>query len=154
MVEVIVEICRNSAVKYEIKDNKLYVDRILHTPVVYPYNYGYIPNTLAGDGDPLDAMIIMDSVLIPGSIINCRIIGVLITEDEKGMDEKIIVVPETHIDPDMSHVSDIKDLNRSILDKINFFFSNYKKLEIHKWVKVHGFKNNEEATAIFLNTKL
>ena len=74
MVEVIVEICRNSAVKYEIKDNKLYVDRILHTPIVYPYNYGYIPNTLAGDGDPLDAMIIMDSVLIPGSIINCRII--------------------------------------------------------------------------------
>ena len=152
--EIIVEISKNSSVKYEIKNNKLYVDRILHTPVVYPYNYGYIPNTLAGDGDPLDAMIIMESTLLPGSIISCQIIGVLITEDEKGTDEKIIVIPDINIDPDVSHILDITDVNESVLNKINFFFSNYKKLEKNKWVKVRDFHSKEHALKIIENCKL
>ena len=152
--EIIVEISKNSAVKYEIKNNKLYVDRILHTPVVYPYNYGYIPNTLAGDDDPLDVMIIMESPLLPGSIISCQIIGVLLTQDEKGTDEKIIAIPDKNIDPDVSHILDITDIKESILNKIKFFFSNYKKLEKDKWVKVGDFCSKKYALKIIENCKL
>jgi len=88
---IIIEIPTNSRIKYEIKNNKLYVDRIIK--LKYLYNYGYFPNTLSGDGDPLDAMLILDDPLLPTSIIDVKIIGALLTTDENGRDEKIICVP-------------------------------------------------------------
>lgn len=141
-VEILVhiEIPKNSSVKYEFKDNRLNVDRILHPPMVYPYNYGYIPKTLSGDGDPLDAMVITDNKIQPGSYIKCRPIGMLVTEDESGMDEKIICVPITKIDPTYKEITDMNQLPNHILKQIEFFFENYKRMENEKWVKIHGFR--------------
>ena len=120
-----IEISKNSNVKYEFKDNQLSVDRILHAPMFYPYNYGYIPNTLAGDGDPLDVIVITDSVLQPGCYLMCRPIGMLVTEDEAGMDEKIICVPITKVDPTYKDITNINKLSTHILKQIEFFFENY-----------------------------
>jgi len=135
-----IEISKNSNVKYEFKNNRLCVDRILHPPMFYPYNYGYIPDTLAGDGDPLDAIVVTDSVLQPGCYLKCRPIGMLVTEDEAGMDEKIICVPISKIDPTYVNVTNIDKLSSHILKQIEFFFENYKNMEKNKWVKNHGFR--------------
>lgn len=149
-----IEIPKNSSVKYEFKNNRLNVDRILHPPMVYPYNYGYIPKTLAGDGDPLDAMVITDNKLQPGSYIKCRPIGMLITEDESGMDEKIICVPLSKIDPTYKEIKDIKQLPEHILKQIEFFFKNYKNMENGKWVKIRGFGYLNDTISIIENSKL
>lgn len=135
-----IEIPKNSSVKYEFKNNRLNVDRILHPPMVYPYNYGYIPDTLSGDGDPLDAMVITDNKLQPGSYIKCRPIGMLVTEDESGMDEKIICVPISKIDPTYNEIKDMNQMPSHMLKQIEFFFENYKRMENGKWVKNHGFR--------------
>jgi inorganic pyrophosphatase len=145
---VVIEIAKETNVKYEMENGELVVDRILHAPVVYPYNYGYVPETLAGDGDPLDALVIVDSKLLPGCKIKCHAVGVLITEDEKGMDEKVLFVPTNKIAPEMSNVRDLKDLNSHSLDKITFFFENYKRLEPKKWVKVLGLSDRSVAENI------
>lgn len=136
---VLIEIPKGSNVKYEIKNDKLICDRILHTPVNYIFNYGCFKHTLANDGDPLDVVVITDSVFFPGCYVLCKIIGVLITDDEKGRDEKIITVPANSIDPDYSNYNDISDLPISSLNKIKFFFENYKKLEKDKNVRVGEF---------------
>ena len=99
--DAIIEIPFNSFVKYEIdkEANRMRCDRVLHTAMAYPGNYGYFPNTLAGDGDPLDVLVISEYALHPGTIINVKIVGVLLTKDEKGSDEKIIAVPAPTVDP-------------------------------------------------------
>lgn len=145
---VIVEIPKNSKVKYEIdpESGKLMVDRILHTPCVYPFNYGYIPDTLGGDGDPLDAVVLTDEALYPTSIVKCRVIGVILTEDEKGVDDKLLLVPIK--DPDNAHVHDISGVSPHSIEKLRFFFENYKSLEQGKWSKVKDIKGSEEAMRI------
>ena len=150
-VDMIVEVPNNSNVKYEFDKelNKIRCDRILNTAMGYPGNYGYIPNTLSGDGDPLDILLISDFVLVPGCIINVKIIGVLLTEDEKGDDEKIIAVPNEKVDPRMKTIVNYKDLTNWNISRIDHFFTHYKDNEEGKWVKVKGFKNNKAALKIY-----
>jgi inorganic pyrophosphatase len=155
-VDMIVEVPYRSNVKYEIdkKLNLMRCDRILNTSMSYPGNYGYIPNTLAGDGDPLDILLISDYQIFPGTIINVKIIGVLLTEDEQGNDEKIIAVPNEQVDPTYSEINNIKDLSKSTLSKIKHFFNHYKDIEKNKWVNVTGFKDKNVALKIYIKSKI
>ena len=122
-IEMIVEIPYNSCVKYELnKNNQLVCDRILHTAMAYPGNYGYIPNTLAGDGDPLDVLLICDHPLFPTSRVNIKVIGLLKTEDEKGQDEKLIAVPSTSVDPNYREINEISDMPETHLVEDQAFF--------------------------------
>ena len=133
-VLVYVEISKNTNIKYEFdKDlNALICDRILFTPFMFPFNYGFIPNTLSGDGDPLDAIVYMSESLVPGSYIKCRIIGALETEDEKGNDTKIILVPINKVSPHESNIKKIDDLPEIFIEKIIYFYTHYKDLEKKK----------------------
>ncbi len=152
-VNVIIEIPMNAEpVKYEIdKDSgALMVDRILTTPMRYPCNYGYVPHTLCGDGDPLDALVMMPFPLIPGCVINCRAIGMLEMKDEAGTDEKLIVVPTTKVSPLYKDVDTVRGLAAPIRDQIAHFFEHYKDLEPNKWVKVEGWVDGNAARAEIL----
>lgn len=148
-VTMTVEIPKGSNVKYEMKDGRLICDRVLHTPMNYIFNYGCFENTLAGDSDPLDAVLLSDTGFYPTCLINCRIVVVLITSDDNGLDEKIIVVPANNVDPRYENIKDISDLSASELEQIEFFFKNYKSLEKGKNVDVGEFKNSEEAVKIY-----
>lgn len=152
---VFIEVSSNTNIKYEHdhKTGRLICDRILHTPMTYPYNYGYIPDTLAGDGDPLDVIVVTSYKLLPGCYIECKILGVLYTEDEKGKDEKIIAVPISKIDPYMKSINILSDLKKSQLDMIYFFFENYKSLEKDKWVKIIGWGSKAEAEIVYEASK-
>lgn len=150
-VNVIIEIPQGaSPVKYEIdKDSgALFVDRFMHVAMYYPANYGFIPQTLAQDGDPLDALIVGAVPVQPGCVMRCRPIGVLIMEDEKGMDEKILMMPVDKLNPFLENINDYTDLPSYILDQISHFFTHYKDLEKGKWVKVVGYKNAQEAASL------
>lgn len=152
MVLVHIEIPYGSCVKYEFEDGKLLVDRILSTSMNYPGNYGYIPKTLADDGDAIDVLVINQQPLFPTSYIKCKVLGMLVTEDEKGYDQKVIAVPEEKIDKTLSHLNDIDDLNETQLDIIKNFFSNYKANEPEKWVKVYDFEDSK-TTLEFIESK-
>ena len=143
-----IEIPKGSNIKYEFEDGKLFVDRVLYTAMFYPYNYGYIPETLEEDGDPLDVLVIMEDPVLPGSYIRIKPIGVLIMEDEKGIDRKLIAVPHKKIDPRYENINDIDDLGEAVKLKIKHFFERYKELEPGKWVKVKGFEGKEKALEI------
>lgn len=147
IIDMIVEIPNNSNVKYEYdKESKMMrCDRILNTPMLYPGNYGYIPNTLSGDGDPLDILLISEYSSYPGTIIKVKIIGVLYTIDENGEDEKIIAVPSNEVDNSYEEISNLYDLSKATLKKIQHFFTHYKDNDLNKWVDVRDFGNNEEA---------
>ncbi len=149
-INALIEIPKGSNIKYEVdKDTGLIeVDRVLFSAVYYPENYGFIPNTLADDGDPADVLIINDNPFQAGSVIKCRLIGVLVMEDEAGMDEKLIAVPISKIDPTYNDVNSLEDLPKATLDKIKNFFETYKLLEPNKWVKVKDFKSKDEAKKI------
>lgn len=149
-INALIEIPKGSNIKYEVdKDTGLVeVDRVLFSAVYYPENYGFIPNTLADDGDPADVLIINDNPFQAGSVIKCRLIGVLVMEDEAGMDEKLIAVPISKIDPTYNDVNSLEDLPKATLDKIKNFFETYKLLEPNKWVKVKDFKSKDEAKKI------
>ena len=154
-LDIIVEIPYNSFVKYEFDYSKGYMrcDRVLNTSMTYPGNYGFIPETLAGDGDPLDVIMICDYQLFPGSIVSAKVIGVLLTEDEKGQDEKIIVVPSSSVDFNFDHINQLSDLPASYSKKIEHFFKHYKDNEKNKWVKVNGFQGKNEAISIIMESK-
>lgn len=147
MPDMIVEVERDSGLKYEIDDTgrTLRLDRILTSSMTYPGNYGYIPQTLSEDGDPLDALLLVPYKLQPGSIVACRAIGVLIMTDEKGLDEKVLMVPDTDVDPNLSHINDLTDLNQTTLDTVEHFFTYYKTNEKGKWSRVEGFRDRQEA---------
>ncbi|MGH8453331.1 MAG: inorganic diphosphatase, partial [Nevskiales bacterium] len=150
-VNVIIEIPMNSEpVKYEVdKDSgEICVDRILTTPMRYPCNYGYIPHTLCGDGDPLDALVMTPMPLIARCVINCRPIGMLEMEDEAGTDEKLIVVPNNKISPLYRQVNSVRELPDLIRDQIQHFFEHYKDLEKGKWAKVGRWGEAGEAAEI------
>ena len=144
-----VEIPRGSNIKYEIVDGRLICDRVLHTPMSYIFNYGCFEDTLAGDGDPLDVVLLTDASFFPGCYVKCKVVGVLMTSDEKGDDEKILVVPSDSVDPQFKGVNDLGDLPESTLDQIGFFFRNYKSLEKGKKVKVGDFFGRERALEIY-----
>lgn len=146
-ITVYIEIEKDTNIKYEFDktQNKLVVDRILPEPFQYPYAYGFIPNTLAMDGDELDILIITDKSLKNDSFYDVFIIGVLIMEDEKGMDEKILCV----LEDDYTKIQNITDLDESILDKIHWFFSNYKKNHKDKWSNVIRYDNREHAIKLY-----
>jgi inorganic pyrophosphatase len=114
----------------------------------YPGNYGYIPNTLSGDGDPLDALLITEYPLHPDTIIKTKIIGVLVTKDESGQDEKIICVPHDKVDSRFSSINTLSDLTENVLQKIKHFFTHYKDNDKNKWVIVEKFLEKEDALII------
>ncbi len=150
-VNVIIEIPRHSEpVKYEVdKDSgAIFVDRMLKTSMRYPCNYGYIPHTLCGDGDPADVLVIMPLPLIPGSVVRARPIGVLKMTDEAGEDDKIVAVPIEKITGLYRDVASIHDLQQITRDQISHFFEHYKDLERGKWVRVDGWQGAEEAKQI------
>lgn len=155
-VDMIVEIPFNSNIKYEFDKeiNKIRVDRILNTSMLYPGNYGYIPNTLSGDGDPLDILLLTEYPIIPGCIIKVRIIGVLYTIDEKGNDEKLLAVPSSDVDSNYDDIKALKDLSPIILKKIKHFFTHYKDNDKNKWVNVYDFGDSSLAYNSYLDSKL
>lgn len=148
-VNVFIEIPRDSSIKYELdKDSGVVmVDRFLYGAMAFPFNYGFVPNTLADDGDPLDVMVIADKTLVPGVMIPCVVIGMLEMEDEAGIDTKIIAVPTAKIDPFSAHYQDIKDVPQALKDKMKHFYENYKTLEPGKWVKLKEWKSKDQALA-------
>ncbi len=155
---VIVEISYgNSFIKYEInkKYDNVFVDRYIETPIFYPFNYGYINNTLYKDGDNLDVIIINNYPIITGSIINCRPIGGLKMIDESGIDDKIIAVPNFNISNQYNNIIDICDVPKYILNKIYYFFENYKNLDLKKWVEIgKWFDINKAKSLINKSIKL
>lgn len=155
IIDMIVEIPRNSNVKYEFdkKLKQMRCDRIISTSMLYPGNYGYIPKTLSGDGDPLDILLICDYPIYPGTVVRAKVIGVLLTIDEKGDDEKLIAVPGSEVDQSSLLINSLEDLGNHILTKIKHFFEHYKDNETHKWVKVKGFLSIEDTLKIISNSK-
>ncbi len=146
-IYVVVEIPQGSSIKYEVdkESGAVFVDRFLFTAMYYPFNYGFIPNTLAEDGDPTDVLVISSQPVAPGSVIRSRPIGMLEMEDEEGIDTKIIAVPVSKLDRTFDNVNDVNDLPEATLEKIKHFFEHYKELEKGKWVKVKEFKSAEVA---------
>ncbi|QHL89841.1 inorganic diphosphatase [Sphingomonas changnyeongensis] len=137
-------------VKYEFdkKSGALFVDRILHTPMRYPANYGFVPGTLSPDGDPLDALVVARSPFIPGCVVRVRPIAVLMLEDEAGGDEKLLTVPVDQTFPYYSNVEEHHDLPEIVMKQIEHFFTHYKDLESEKWVRVGHWENAEYARKI------
>ncbi len=150
-INVIIEIPKDSEpVKYEVdkESGAIFVDRILSTPMRYPCNYGYVPHTLCGDGDPADVLVLMPLALIPGCVIRVRPVGVLRMKDEAGDDEKILAVPIDKVYPGYAHIEHVDDVPKHWLDRIGYFFEHYKDLEIGKWVKLDGWGGRDEARQV------
>ncbi len=147
-VNVIIEIPLNGEpVKYELdkETGAMFVDRFLNTSMHYPCNYGYIPKTLAKDGDPVDVIVMTPMPLIHGSVIPCRPIGVLQMTDEAGDDGKVMCVPIDSVSKFHSKVNSYSDVQPALLDQITHFFEHYKDLEPNKWVKIDGWYGADEA---------
>ncbi len=154
-MNVIIEISSNSSpVKYEVckESGLLEVDRFLTSAMHYPCDYGYVPNTLCDDGDPVDVCVIAPFPIIPGAMVACRPIGVLTMEDEKGGDDKLLAVPVTSVAPDYAHIQDLKDIPQLTLDRIGHFFAHYKDLEANKWAKVKDWHGRDHAKTILLES--
>ena len=147
-VNVIVENTMGAApVKYEMdKDSgAIFVDRFVHTAMFYPGNYGFVPHTLGGDGDPVDVLVLGDLPIIPGAVIPVRPVGVLMMEDDGGMDEKIVAVPTSKMHPSFEAIQDVNDIAESKREQIEHFFTHYKDLEKNKWSKTLGWENAAKA---------
>jgi len=148
MLNAFIEIPKDSGIKYELdkESGVIMVDRFLHTAMRFPTNYGFVPNTLAEDGDPLDVMVLSEYSVAPGTVIPVVVIGMLEMEDEAGIDTKILAVPTAKIDPLYGMFKDIDDVPEAIKNKLKHFYENYKSLEAGKWVKLKEWKN--KATAL------
>ncbi|MEJ8574814.1 inorganic diphosphatase [Microbaculum marinum] len=147
-VNVIVEVpVGGEPIKYEMDKaaGTMFVDRFLYTPMRYPGNYGFVPHTLSEDGDPIDVLVPNQRPIIPGAVMSCRPIGVLVMEDEKGQDEKIIAVPVHRLTRRYDRIDSYRDLPEITLHQIQHFFEHYKDLEEGKWVKVAHWGDREEA---------
>lgn len=147
VVNVVIEIPMNSSVKYEVDKEAgvVRVDRFLYTAMYYPFNYGFVPGTLEEDGDPVDVLVISREPVMPGAVIEAKVIGLLEMEDEEGPDSKVIAVPKPKLDPSFAGVNDVKDLPEAVRERIKHFFEHYKELEPGKWVRVTGWRGAEEA---------
>jgi inorganic pyrophosphatase len=147
-INVVIEIPKDAEpVKYEVDKatGAIFVDRMRSTPMRYPCNYGYVPHTLCGDGDPVDVLVVLPLPLVPGSVIRCRPVGVLKMTDEAGSDEKLLAVPVPKIFAGYSHIEDIGHVSAHWLERIGHFFEHYKDLEKGKWVKIDGWAGAAEA---------
>ncbi|MEK7376357.1 MAG: inorganic diphosphatase [Candidatus Margulisiibacteriota bacterium] len=146
-VNVLVEIPKDSNIKYELDKETgiIFVDRFLYTAMRYPFNYGFIPGTLAEDGDPLDIIVLSEYAVAPGTVIPSTIIGMLEMEDEEGIDTKILAVPSVKIDPLFGVYKNITDVPDALKNRLKHFFDNYKTLEPGKWVKLKEWKDKEKA---------
>ena len=154
-IHVLIEVpLRSDPIKYEYekKTGAIFVDRYLYTTMFYPCNYGFIPNTLSEDGDPLDAMVIGRMAVMPGAILPARPIGVLKMEDEAGMDEKILAVPSAKITQINNKVQNYLDIPDIDLQRIQHFFEHYKDLEPNKWVKILGWGDVDEAKEVIVQS--
>jgi len=148
-INVVIEIpLGGNPVKYELdKDSgAIFVDRFLHTAMFYPFNYGFLPHTLSEDGDPVDVAVLGQIPVTPGVIIRSRPIGVLIMEDEKGMDEKIVSVPVDDLHPFYTNIASYRELPHVMREQMAHFFGHYKDLEPGKWVEEKRWGEPEEAT--------
>lgn len=147
-INVIIEIpVGGEPIKYELDkaSGALFVDRFLYTPMRYPGNYGFVPHTLSGDGDPIDVLIPSTRPLVPGAVVNCVPIGVMVMEDEAGLDEKIIAVPDAKLTRRYENISEYSQLPKITIDQIEHFFMHYKDLEDGKWVKLNHWGDAAEA---------
>ncbi|MDA0190292.1 MAG: inorganic diphosphatase [Proteobacteria bacterium] len=145
---VVIEIPMHAdPVKYEVdkESGAIFVDRFMSTAMHYPCNYGYIPHTIAGDGDPVDVLVVTQFALPPGVVVRCRPVGMLAMTDEAGADAKLLAVPVDKLTPMYRSVETPRDLPQIILDQISHFFEHYKDLEPGKFVKVQGWFGQEEA---------
>jgi inorganic pyrophosphatase len=152
-VNVVIEVpIGGEPIKYEMDkaSGALVVDRFLYTAMRYPGNYGFIPHTLSDDGDPCDVLVANTRAIAPGAIMNCRVVGVLIMEDEAGQDEKIVAVPSNKLTPRYAAVQDYTDLGLQNLKQIEHFFEHYKDLEPNKWVRVVRWGDSNEAKKLIL----
>ena len=147
-----IEVSQYSRMKYEWSHLKksLELDRVLHSAVFYPHNYGFIPQTLCEDGDPLDVLVMCDGPLQPGCFVNVRPICYMIMEDEKGLDEKLLAVVEK--DPHYNHIHKMEDIPKHKFDEISQFFETYKTLEKEKWVKIGVWEDTIEAHHLIKKT--
>jgi inorganic pyrophosphatase len=153
-VNVIVEVpIGGEPIKYELdKDSgTLVVDRFLYTSMRYPGNYGFIPHTLSGDGDPVDVLIANTRAIAPGAVISVRPVGVLLMEDNAGADEKIVAVPSAHISQRFDGIVSYKDLPEITVQQIEHFFAHYKDLEPGKWVKIARWGDAAEARQMIMD---
>jgi len=153
-INVIIEVpVGGEPIKYEMDKaaGTMFVDRFLYTPMRYPGNYGFVPHTLSEDGDPIDVLVPNQRPIVPGAVIACRPIGVLVMEDEKGQDEKIIAVPVHRLTRRYDRVKTYEDLPEITLKQIDHFFGHYKDLEEGKWVKVVRWAGADEARRMIMD---
>jgi inorganic pyrophosphatase len=151
---VVIEIPMNGdPIKYEVdkESGAIFVDRFMGTAMHYPCNYGYVPNTVADDGDPCDVLVITPFPLLPGVVVRCRVLGVLKMTDEAGGDAKILAVPVEKLLPLYSNLKTVDDVPELTLRQIQHFFEHYKDLEKGKWVKVEGWAGPEAAKEEIMN---
>ncbi|MFT4774890.1 MAG: inorganic pyrophosphatase [Candidatus Azotimanducaceae bacterium] len=153
-INVIIEVpVGGEPIKYEMDkaSGALFVDRFLYTPMRYPGNYGFVPHTLSEDGDPIDVLVCNTREIIPGGVINCRPVGVLVMEDDAGQDEKILAVPSSHVSRRYQNVADYTDLPDITLEQVQHFFEHYKDLEPNKWVRIDHWGNAAEAKQMIVD---
>jgi len=150
-VYAIIEVAKGAdPIKYELdkESGALYVDRFIHTSMHYPANYGFIPHTLADDGDPVDVMVLGTHPVMPKAVVRVRPVGVLVMEDDGGRDEKVLTVPVDKLHPYYSNIKSWRDVRPILIDQIQHFFEHYKDLEKGKWVKVSHWGEAEEAAEL------
>lgn len=147
---VVIEISAHGApIKYELDkaSGAIFVDRFMGTSMFYPANYGFVPQTLSLDGDPVDVLVVTPFALPPGVVVRCRALGVIKMEDESGIDAKVVAVPVEKLCPMYSSIQKLEDLPELLRNQMVHFFEHYKDLEKGKWVKVQGWGTLEDATA-------
>jgi inorganic pyrophosphatase len=152
-VNVIIEVpAGGEPVKYEMdkESGALFVDRIIHTAMRYPANYGFIPHTLGDDGDPIDALVVSGVPFMPGCVVRARPVGVLMMEDDKGGDEKLLCVPLDKLHPYYEGIQNYTELPNIVTEQVEHFFAHYKDLEKGKWVKVSGWEGVPTAERLIM----
>ena len=154
-INIFIENPKGGSNKYELdkETGRIMLDRTFYSSVHWPFEYGFIENTLSEDGDPLDAIVLSTRPTFPGCVIPSKVIGLLDMEDEGGTDYKIIAVPDDKIDPRFANINSVDDLDEHQKKEIQEFFEIYKRLEPNKWVKVVGFESKEKAEEIIEKSK-
>lgn len=147
LINVVVEIPKGARNKYEYNEEKGYfaLDRALYSAQVFPFDYGFLPQSKAGDGDPLDIVLLTSNPTFPGCVVEARPLGILMMEDENGEDSKVVVAPKKKLEPRLAHIDTIEDIPEHTKKEIKDFFETYKRLEPNKWVKVKAWDSKDKA---------
>jgi inorganic pyrophosphatase len=154
LLHVVVEVPKGSKNKYEFdkKTGALFLDRILFTTNIYPGDYGFVPQTLCEDGDPVDVLVFVSQSNYPGTVLTVKPVALLKMIDEKGRDDKIIAVPYQKLDPRFEGIDDLKDLRKQMIQEISHFFQHMKELEPGKFVKIEGWQNSKAAKSYVMKS--